>query len=80
MGDKINPSHYKSGDGIQVIDVIEIFNLNFSRGNVIKYALRAGKKDEQGYEDIEKEIEDLKKCVWYAQREIERLLKLKDKL
>ena len=72
MGDKINPSHYKSGDGIQVIDVIEIFNLNFSRGNVIKYALRAGKKDEQGYEDIEKEIEDLKKCVWYAQREIER--------
>jgi hypothetical protein len=80
MGDKINPSHYKSGDGIQVIDVIEIFNLNFSRGNVIKYALRAGKKDEQGYEDIEKEIEDLKKCVWYAQREIERLIKLKDKL
>ena len=80
MGDKINPSHYKSGDGIQVIDVIEVFNLNFSRGNVIKYALRAGKKDEQGYEDIEKEIEDLKKCVWYAQREIERLIKLKDKL
>lgn len=80
MGDKINPSHYKSGDVIQVIDVIEIFNLNFSRGNVIKYALRAGKKDEQGYEDIEKEIEDLKKCVWYAQREIERLIKLKDKL
>lgn len=80
MGDKINPSHYKSGGVIQVIDVIEIFNLNFSRGNVIKYALRAGKKDEQGYEDIEKEIEDLKKCVWYAQREIERLIKLKDKL
>lgn len=80
MGDKINPSHYKSGDVIQVIDVIEIFNLNFSRGNVIKYALRAGKKNEQGYEDIEKEIEDLKKCVWYAQREIERLIKLKDKL
>ena len=40
----------------------------------------AVEKYEQGYEDIEKEIEDLKKCVWYAQREIERLIKLKDKL
>lgn len=72
--DKIDPNHYKSVDSrFDVIDIIEFFDLNFHRGNVIKYLLRAGKKTEEGYSPVEKEVEDLKKAVWYLQREIKRL-------
>jgi len=59
------PQHYQSGTQ-QAIDVIEDFELNFNLGNVIKYTLRAGKKDP------DKKIEDLKKAVWYLEREINR--------
>ena len=44
MNDPVhNPPHYKSG-GIEVIDVIEAFELGFHLGNVVKYVLRAGRK------------------------------------
>ena len=54
--DKINPSHYQAPGGYQAIDIIEYFNLNFARGNAVKYLLRAGNKAENGYEAIDKEI------------------------
>ncbi len=57
-----HPSHYK-GKKLEVIDVISDFELNFFLGNAIKYILRAGKKGEK--------TEDLKKALWYIQREIE---------
>lgn len=67
MNDNVNhPSHYTDGK-IEVIDFIEQKNLNFHRGNAVKYIARAGKKDPA------KEIEDLEKAVWYLQREIEKL-------
>lgn len=67
MNDNVNhPSHYTDGK-IEVIDFIEQKNLNFHRGNAVKYIARAGKKDP------EKEIEDLRKAVWYLNREIKRL-------
>lgn len=67
MSEKVNhPNHYNSGK-IEVIDYIEDQNLNFSRGNAIKYISRAGKKDPAA------EIEDLEKAAWYINREIERL-------
>jgi hypothetical protein len=63
MSDSVNhPPHYK-GNGIEVIDVIEGFGLNFRLGNAIKYILRAGKKGEAK--------EDLRKARWYVDREIE---------
>ena len=66
--EKINhPNHYKGVPNIECIDVVEHFN--FNRGNAIKYIWRADKK--------ENEIEDLKKALWYIQREIERLEKEK---
>lgn len=69
MIDNVNsPKHYTDGN-IEVIDFIEDKQLNFHRGNAIKYISRAGKKDSK------KEIEDLKKAVWYLEREIERLSK-----
>lgn len=68
--DSVNhPSHYTSGK-IEVMDFIEDKKLNFARGNVIKYVSRAGKKD------ANKELEDLKKAMWYLNREIERLRNL----
>lgn len=69
--DNINhPSHYTDGN-IEVMDFIEDKQLNFARGNVIKYVSRAGKKNPN------KELEDLKKAMWYLNREIERLEKEK---
>lgn len=79
MIDKINPDHYKGIDGYEVIDIIEYFELNFARGNSIKYILRAGKKPEEGYDITTKEIEDLDKSIWYLQREVKRLKKMKSK-
>ena len=67
MNDIINhPSHYTDGK-IEVIEFIEDKNLNYHKGNAIKYICRAGKKDPQ------KEIEDLQKAIWYINREIRNL-------
>lgn len=66
MIDVVNhPPHYKSDSGIESIDVIEGFGLNFRLGNAIKYILRHNKKG--------KPLEDLKKARWYLDREIEKL-------
>lgn len=62
-----HPDHYNKG-GIEVIDFIEAWELNFSRGSAVKYICRGGIKDP------DKEIEDLKKAVWYIQREIRRIM------
>ena len=65
--DSVNhPSHYASGK-IEVIDFIEDKELGFHLGNAIKYISRAGKKDP------DKTIEDLKKAVWYINRQISLL-------
>ena len=61
-----HPDHYNKGD-IEVIDFIEAWALNFSRGSAIKYICRGGIKDP------ETEVEDLKKAVWYIQTEIRRI-------
>ncbi len=64
MNDAINPKHYKSHpSGVECIEITE--NLNFNRGNAIKYAWRANDKGCTS--------EDLKKCEWYINREIKRL-------
>tara|TARA_R100001163_G_scaffold65300_1_gene62009 strand:+ start:433 stop:1059 length:627 start_codon:yes stop_codon:yes gene_type:complete len=55
------PEHYNPGK-IPVIDAIEDWNLNFSAGNVVKYLVRAGRKDKE-----EKE-KDLQKALWYLIR------------
>jgi Protein of unknwon function (DUF3310) len=59
-----HPAHYKSDSGLEVIDIIESFDMNFHLGNAIKYILRAGKKGDYK--------QDLHKAVWYLQREVER--------
>lgn len=62
-----NPAHYTEGfGGVEVIQLAE--RLNFCRGNVVKYVCRAGKKG-----GPEQEVEDLKKALWYLNRELFRL-------
>ena len=61
-----HPAHYHH-DTIEAINVIEAWALNFNRGNVLKYISRAGLKDP------DRELEDLKKALWYLKRELERL-------
>lgn len=46
-----NPGHYKQG-GLECIDVIRAFQLDFLTGNVVKYVLRHQNKN--GLEDLEK--------------------------
>lgn len=58
-----HPAHYQS-NGIEVIDIIESFDLNFNLGNTVKYVLRAGKKGNKK--------EDLEKAVWYLKRELNK--------
>lgn len=61
--DSVNhPPHYTKG-GIETIDFIEAKDLNYRLGNVVKYVSRAGKKNSDP-------IEDLEKALWYLQREI----------
>lgn len=64
----MNQSYYQS-ENIEAIDVIEAFDLNFNKGNVVKYVLRAGKKEGNAI------VQDLKKAHWYIEREIERIEK-----
>lgn len=66
-----HPAHYNSHpSGVECIDVVE--HMTFNAGNAVKYIWRAGLKDGEG-DPREKRIEDLKKSVWYIQREIDLL-------
>jgi hypothetical protein len=60
--DAINPDHYKRYP-VECITLTE--HMNFCLGNAVKYIYRAGEKD-----DI---VQDLRKAVWYINREIERI-------
>lgn len=63
-----HPQHYGGEDNpYETIKVIEAWNLDFHLGNAVKYISRAGKKDPA------KEIEDLKKALFYLSRKIENL-------
>lgn len=75
--DPVNhPSHYTDGN-IEVIDYIEDKGLGFCLGNAVKYISRAGKKKSDGMDDIDKEIQDLEKAVWYVNRRIKELRRMK---
>lgn len=61
-----HPSHYTSDpSGVECIAITR--HRNFNVGNAFKYLWRAGLKDDA------KQVEDLRKAVWYINDEIERL-------
>lgn len=65
--DAVNhPRHYSQHpSGVECIEITEYFNFNL--GNAIKYVWRAGHKGD--------ELEDLRKALWYIDREISRRTK-----
>lgn len=66
MSDPVNkPTHYTAYRGIEVIQLTE--QLNFCKGNAVKYIARAGLKDPLT------ELQDLQKAEWYIRREIDRV-------
>lgn len=71
--DAVNhPKHYTSHvSGVECIEITRHYN--FDIGNAIKYLWRAGLKKEQGLSDVEKEIEDCKKAIWYINDHIKHL-------
>lgn len=67
--DPVNhPSHYNSHpSGVEAITITE--HMNFNIGNAMKYLWRTEHKDG---------IQDIKKAVWYLNREIDRLERLNE--
>jgi hypothetical protein len=63
--DNVNhPKHYTSHpSGVECIEITE--HMNFNLGNATKYIWRGSLKG--------KEVEDLKKAIWYLEREIARI-------
>lgn len=65
-----HPSHYRSKNGLEVIDVIEAFTADLTgieavdTANVIKYICRWKKKNG---------LQDLKKAMWYLTNLINHL-------
>lgn len=62
-GDAVeHPPHYTGHpSGIECIQITE--HMNFCLGNAFKYIWRAGLKGDS--------VQDLKKAIWYLQREID---------
>ena len=58
----IRPQHYQSKGKKDVIDFCKDYDLNFNRGNIVKYIARAGRKGN--------EMEDLTKAYDYLTREL----------
>lgn len=66
MSNHIRPDHYGGeGNVYEAIKVIEAWGLGFCLGNTLKYICRAGLKDNDG-------LEDLEKAAWYLNRAIEK--------
>jgi hypothetical protein len=65
VSDNVNhPRHYtEHPSGVECIQITE--HMTFNLGNAVKYIWRADLKGKQ--------VEDLKKAVWYINREIERI-------
>ena len=65
-----HPEHYGGKENIyEVVKVCEAWGLDKDAYifYVVKYVARAGKKD------TDKELQDMKKALWYLNRKIERL-------
>jgi len=88
MNDNVNhPSHYTTnlpiktitcphcGKKVEVpIECIDVTrNMPFWKGNSIKYQWRTGLKKDASLSDVEKEIEDLEKSIWYIKDRIKQL-------
>lgn len=64
--DPVNPPHYKCNpSGVEAIEVTQ--HMSFCIGNAMKYLWRCGLKR------TEHPVTDLRKAIWYLEKEIGRL-------
>ena len=71
--DNVNkPAHYTKWS-IEPITYIMRNGMEFWRGNIIKYATRAGAKAYDGMDLVDSEITDLKKVIRYSEMRINQL-------
>lgn len=63
----------KAGEKIPIECIDVIRDMPAWKGNSIKYLWREGDKAEEGITQLEKEIEDLEKSIWYIQNKIDSL-------
>lgn len=71
--DSVNhPAHYTSDpSGVECVTITR--HRNFLIGSAIKYLWRAGLKQDADKSATEKQIEDLRKAIWYINEEIRGL-------
>ena len=62
-----SPSHYTRG-AIEIWDFIRDQDLNYHRGNAIKYICRAG------FKSPSTEVEDIKKAIHYLENELDHIM------
>ena len=67
-----HPCYYNAG-GIEVLDVIAAFGLNFNTGNAVKYICRSGHKPGAD------RLTDLRKAAFYLAHEIEEQAKQRER-
>ena len=76
--DSVNhPAHYtwlKDLCGIEVIDITR--HMDFNLGQVLKYILRLGHKEDNNFTYYEKILSDLHKAEYYLKKEIIKIDKL----
>ena len=72
------PKHYARW-AIEPITYIMRNGFEFWRGNIVKYASRAGYKLYEGMDQVQSEITDLEKVIRYSQMRVNQL-KGEDKL
>lgn len=66
-----HPSYYQDPSGVECITVAR--HRDFNIGNALKYLWRAGFKTEEGISNVDKQIEDLQKAIFYIKDEINKL-------
>lgn len=71
--DNVNhPKHYtQHPSGVECIEIVRHYC--FSIGSAIKYLWRAGLKEDSALTCKEKEIEDLRKAIWFINDRIKQL-------
>lgn len=71
--DNINhPRHYtQHPSGIECIEITQHYN--FCIGNAIKYLWRNGLKSNNNLDLKESKVQDLKKAIWYINKEISNI-------
>ncbi len=68
VADPVNPTHYVFPSGVETIQISEWLSANGAQA--MQYVVRATRVDGKTKGN---EVEDLRKALWFVQREIDRL-------